>query len=103
MIVKFMHHNPLMMNELELDQESDSNLRLRGGHDLPAFNAARFISRIATICRACDLLSSRRLTLPPRRPILARYSRTFLSVSVIVCPNGRRSACPTVQWLQPAS
>jgi len=59
-------------------------LRLRGGHGLPALIAARFVSRIATICRACDLVSSRRLTSPPRRPISARYSRTFFSVSVIL-------------------
>jgi hypothetical protein len=61
-----------------------SNLRLRGGHGLPALIAARFISPDRDICRACDLVSSRRLATPPRRPISARYSRTHFSVSVIV-------------------
>src|SRR6266481_2824070 len=78
-----MHHNRLTMDELKLDYESVSNLRLRGGHGLPALIAARFISRMATIFRACDLVSSRRLVSPPRRPIVARYSRTFFSASVI--------------------
>ena len=54
-------------------QESLSNLRLRGGQGLPAFKAARFISRIATIFFACARVSSRRLASPPRRPIFARY------------------------------
>jgi hypothetical protein len=46
------------------DQVSLTNLRLRGGHGLPSLIAARFISRMATIWRACDLGSSRRLTSP---------------------------------------
>ena len=60
-----------------------SNLRLRGGHGLPALIAARFISRIATICFACERVSSRRLAKPPRLPIAARYSRTSFLVFVI--------------------
>src|SRR5207249_9456966 len=63
-------------------QKSFSCLRLRGGHGLPALIAARFASRIATICRVCDLVSSRRLTSPPRLPISARYSRTSFCVSL---------------------
>jgi hypothetical protein len=58
-------------------------LRSRGGHDFPALIAARFISRIATICRACDLVSSRRLARPPRRPIVARYFCKCFLASVI--------------------
>ena len=45
--------------------ESFSSLRSRGGQGLPAFVAARLASRIATICLACDLVSSRRLPMPP--------------------------------------
>jgi hypothetical protein len=37
-----------------------SDLRSRGGQGFPAFNAARLASRIAIICRACDLVNSRR-------------------------------------------
>ena len=36
---------------------SSKSLRLRGGHGLPALIAARFNSRIATICRPCDLVN----------------------------------------------
>jgi hypothetical protein len=36
-----------------------SNLRLRGVQLFVAFIATRLASRIATICRACDLLNSR--------------------------------------------
>ena len=64
-------------------QESLSNLRSRGGHGFPAFNAARLASRIATIFFACARVSSRRLATPPRRPMFARYSRTRFSASVI--------------------
>jgi len=58
-------------------------LASRGGQDLPARSAARFISRIATIWRACDLLSSRRLALPPIEPMYARYSCTCFSVLLV--------------------
>jgi hypothetical protein len=37
---------------------------LRGDHGLPGLIAARFISRMAAICRAWDLVSSRRLRRP---------------------------------------
>ena len=69
-----MHHKPLMMRHTSMwSQVNLSNLRLRGGHGLPALNAARLASRIATICLACERVSSRRLATPPRRPIFARY------------------------------
>jgi hypothetical protein len=67
-------------------QRSLSCLRSRelvGGQGLPAFKAARLPSRIATIWRACDLVSSRRLARPPRFPILARYSRILFCACVI--------------------
>src|SRR4029077_14435532 len=83
------------------DQESLSNLRSRGGHDFPAFNATRLASRIATIFFACTRVISRRLATPPRRPIFARYSRTRFSASVIVSQNGRRSAYPAIHSCQP--
>ena len=41
--------------------EALSNLRSRGGHGFPVFNAARLASRIATIFFACTRVSSRRL------------------------------------------
>jgi hypothetical protein len=63
--------------------ESFGSLRLRGGHGFPCLSAARFISRIATIWRACDLVSSRRLARPPRFPISARYSRILFCACVI--------------------
>ena len=68
-------------------QESLSSLRSRGGHCFPVRWAARLASRIATICFACDRVSSRRLASPPRHPIAARYSRTFFSVLVIRATN----------------
>jgi len=51
---------------------SFNDLRLRGGHAFPAFIAARFASRIATICFACERVSSRRLAKPPPLPMAAR-------------------------------
>jgi hypothetical protein len=63
-------------------QESFRSRRSRGGHAFPAFSAARFASRIATILFACARVSSRRLARPPRRPIFARYSYTRFSVSI---------------------
>ena len=51
---------------------SFSSLRPRGGQDFPALSAARLASRIATICLACERVSSRRLASPPRLPIAAR-------------------------------
>ena len=76
-----MHRKPLTIHKLI--QESLSSLRSRGGHCFPIRWAARLASRIATIRFACDRVSSRRLARPPRRPIAARYSRTFFSVLVI--------------------
>jgi hypothetical protein len=74
-------YKPLTIHKLI--QESLSSLRSRGGHCFPIRWAARLASRIATIRFACDRVSSRRLARPPRRPIAARYSRTFFSVLVI--------------------
>jgi hypothetical protein len=56
---------------------SFSSLRSRGGQDFPALSAARLASRIATICFACERVSSRRLASPPRLPMAAKYSCTF--------------------------
>jgi hypothetical protein len=67
-------------------QWSLSRLRSRGslgGHGFPAFTAARLASRVATICLACDFVSSRRPAAPPRLPMCARYSRMFFCASVI--------------------
>ena len=90
-----MHHKPLMMCHTSMwSQVNLSNLRLRGGHGLPALNAARLASRIATICLACERVSSRRLATPPRRPIFARYSRTRFSVSVIVSQRWQAGRLP---------
>jgi hypothetical protein len=60
-----------------------NSLLSRGGHAFPAFNAARFASRIATICFACERVSLRRLASPPRLPMAARYSLTFFCASFI--------------------
>jgi hypothetical protein len=65
-----MHRKPLTTGNFF--HVSFATFRLRGGHVFPCLSASRFISRIATICRACDLVSSRRLVIPPRRPISAR-------------------------------
>jgi hypothetical protein len=51
---------------------SFNSFRSRGGHAFPALIAARFASRIATICLACERVSSRRLASPPRLPMPAR-------------------------------
>ena len=68
------HHKLLMMHHTsKRSQVNLSNLRLRGGHGFPAFNATRLASRIATIFFACARVSSRRLASPPRWPIFARY------------------------------
>ena len=65
---------------------SFNSLRSRGGHAFPALIAARFTSRIAAICFACERVSSRRLVRPPRFPIAARYARTFFCASFISTP-----------------
>jgi hypothetical protein len=57
-----------------------SGHRWRVNSTLPALIAARFASRIATICFASRRVSSRLLLNPPRRPISARYSRAFFSM-----------------------
>jgi hypothetical protein len=44
------HHKPLTIDQSS--QESFNSLRSRGGHGLRPLTAARFISRMATICRA---------------------------------------------------
>jgi len=36
-----------------------SDLRSRGGYGFPGFKATRFASRIATICLACERVTSR--------------------------------------------
>jgi hypothetical protein len=100
----FMHHKRLTINSqvtpfatahqirscivsrlrwIKIPYLSFNSFRSRGGQGLPALITARFNSRIATICRACDLVSPRRLARPPRRPIPARYSRTFFCASLI--------------------
>src|SRR5438093_3795160 len=56
---------------------SFNSLRSRGGHGFPALSAARLASRIATICFACERVSSRRLASPPRLPMAGRNCRTL--------------------------
>jgi DEAD/DEAH box helicase len=80
----FIYHKRLTIDHPT--HRSLSCLRSRGlvgGQALPAFKAARLASRIATIWRACDLVSSRRLARPPRFPISARYSRILFCACVI--------------------
>ncbi len=69
-----LYHKPLTMDQF--CYVSFRSLRLRGGHAFPALIAARLASRIATICFACERVSSRRLARPPRLPMAARYCRT---------------------------
>ena len=67
---------------------SFNSLWSRGGHAFPALIAARLASRIATICFACERVSSRRLAKPPRFPIAARYARTsFLFFTITAAKN----------------
>jgi hypothetical protein len=68
---------------------SFKSLRLRGGHAFPAFTAARFASRMATICRACDLVSSRRLARPPQ--IRARTAQRAVATTACSLDSGKGS------------
>jgi hypothetical protein len=89
-LAPLIHRKPLSMYLEKQCYESLSALRLGGGHGFPSFNAACFASRMATICFACERVSSRRLARPPRRPIFARYSRTRFSAPVIECSTMHR-------------
>jgi len=71
---ELMYRKRLTMNRF--CYPSFNSLWSREGHAFPALIAARLASRIATICFACERVSSRRLAKPPRFPIAARYART---------------------------
>ena len=75
----------MMRHTSKRSQVNLSNLRLRGGHGFPAFNAARLASRIATIFFACARVSSRRLAETAASPYPGQI---FPHVFLIFCHYG---------------
>ena len=82
--------DPRSRRPASLPSESPSSRKVRP-NERQLFNAARFASRIATICFACERVSSRRLARPARRPIFAKGVAAKSTKAALICQRRPRA------------